>query len=548
MKIGVIIPWRAQPSRIKAFEAVVSWYKTNLPDATIYYPNHPGKVWLPSHTRNDGVRMAEKDGCDVIILNDADTIPQIRPLQKAIIRARADNRFHNPYTHYRMLQQMGTEQFFSGKPIHECSYKSFNSACWGTVVCTPRAWWDLGGMDEKFMQWGYEDTAMQVAHQIIKGSPFIKHPGIVFALGHDEQPRNTSDFHNNQNLFNKYTSVKTPEEMLELVAIKDLKSLYKAQVEAQQVTSMHILAYVRLYPPMTNSGGELMLHQILVELRKRGHNVRVLCDKPTVDSLDGIELFDVNTSNVNEVVAWSSLVITQLEFTPKAISAALKKKPIVHMLHNDMALRMYRINQRNANLLIANSSWVSKKSRVGVPCVIVNPPTDIEQYKVKNKGTAITLINLNANKGAEIFWQLARILPDRKFIGVKGGYGKQIVYDKPLKNVTIYENNPNIKKIYEQTRILLMPSEYESWGRTAMEAAASGIPTIASQTEGLSESLGDAGIFIDRSDIAGFVEAIRMLDDVKTYNKYSAAVYDRVSSLDTALQIDQLELALLRLV
>lgn len=541
MKIGVVIPWREQPSRVRAFNAVVNWYKENLPEAQIYLPNHPGKVWMPSHTRNDGMRMAEKDGCDVVIFNDADTFPQLGPLRRAIQAASSDGRFHNPFTHYRMLEDRGTEQFFAGTDLTKCSFKPFNSACWGTVVCTPKAWWDIGGMDEKFMQWGYEDTAMQIAHTIIKGTQFVKHQGIAFALGHAPQARNTPEFKNNRQLYEEYRTIKTPGDMLKLVQRKEL-------FVPPEPKQLNLLAYVQLYPPRTNSGGELMLHQILVDLKKRGHNVKVLCDDPAVAQLDGIELLDISKSKVGDIVAWSDIVLTQLAYTRQGIAAAFNKKPIVHVLHNDTALRMYKINAKTAKLFICNSFWVDQKSQIGIPSVIVNPPTDIKKYKVKNRGEAITLINLNENKGGEIFWQLARIFPDRQFIGVLGGYGKQIMYDKDLPNVTIYENSPNINKVYEQTRILLMPSDYESWGRTAMEAAASGIPTIASSTPGLQESLGDAGIFIDRSDIAGFVEAIRMLDNPKVYKEYSEKVYERVAAIDTPKQIDALERALLRLV
>lgn len=45
----------------------------------------------------------------------------------------------------------------------------------------------------------------------------------------------------------------------------------------------------------------------------------------------------------------------------------------------------------------------------------------------------------------------------------------------------------------------------------AVEAAASGIPTIAADLPGLRESLGDAGVFVDPSDIDGWESALRDL-------------------------------------
>ena len=539
MKVGVVIPWREQPSRVPAFNAVVAWYKEHLPEAELYYPNHPGDVWLPSHTRNDGVRQAEQDGCDVIVMNDADTIPQIAPLRATIMAAYRDNKLHNPYTRYRMLEDRGTKQFLAGTPIEQCHHTPFDAACFGTVIFTPQAWWKLGGMDEKFMQWGYEDTAMQVAHSMINGTPFIKHKGIAFALGHVPQPRNTQDYYNNKELFQEYRRVKTADEMLKLVKRKELFAPIKFR-------KLNILAYVKLYPPMVNAGGELMLHQMLVDLKSRGHEVTVMCDAPTVKQIDGIKLVDEKTAGKQELIAWADVVFTQLHYTAMTVRLVAQRKPIVHVLHNDKAINMYKLNNRSASLFVANSSWIQETVKLRVRTLIVNPPTKIEDYRVK-PGNAITLINLSENKGSNIFWQLARIFPDRKFIGVKGGYDKQIMHDKDLPNVTIYDNTPDIKKVYEQTGILLMPSTYESWGRVAMEAAASGIPTIASPTPGLRESIGDGGIFVEHNDIAGYVEAIRMLDDKKTYDKYSQYYLSRAESIDTKGQMDRLNAALITL-
>ncbi len=47
-----------------------------------------------------------------------------------------------------------------------------------------------------------------------------------------------------------------------------------------------------------------------------------------------------------------------------------------------------------------------------------------------------------------------------------------------------------------KTKLILMPSKQESWGRVATEAHCSGIPVIASDVEGLPESVGEGGITI----------------------------------------------------
>src|SRR5690606_41582358 len=106
-----------------------------------------------------------------------------------------------------------------------------------------------------------------------------------------------------------------------------------------------------------------------------------------------------------------------------------------------------------------------------------------------------------AGKGAETFYALAGRCPQTRFLGGKGGYGVQILPrgNNALPNVEIVEHLPPERmrdEVYARTRVLLMPSAYESWGRVGVEAMCSGIPVIAHLTAGLRESLGDAGAFV----------------------------------------------------
>lgn len=539
MKLGIVIPWREQPSRIKPFEEVKKWYKENFPEAKMYFPDRKGEFWNPSGTRNDGMRMAESDGCDIIIFNDADTIPQIKPLREAIASAARDNFIHTAYTQFRLLGKNGTEEYFDGRMLEKCSHQKYLEGCFGINVCTPQAWWRVGGMDEKFLQWGYEDTCMNIAHKVINGRPFIKHDGIGFGLSHEEQPRSGDKFNNNKMLHEEYLETTSPRDMLKLVERKEL-------FRKESWKELKIFALVHLYPPMNNSGGEIMLHQILHELQSRGHKVKVMCSDPTVTEYDGIELAKYDPKKASEYANWSDIMFTQFDFTKVAMQLANGHRPLVSLIHNDNTIKRYKINRANVQLLVANSQWVKDTIATHSNIVVVHPTIDINKYRVK-PGQAITLINLDELKGGNTFWQLARILPEYKFIGVKGGYGDQIIYDKDLPNVTIYENTPDINSIYKQTRILLMPSSYESWGRVAMEAACSGIPTICTPTPGLKESLDYAGIFVDHGDIAGYVEAIRKLDNKKEYSKASELAYKRALDLKPKEELDMLEQKLLRL-
>jgi glycosyltransferase involved in cell wall biosynthesis len=157
-----------------------------------------------------------------------------------------------------------------------------------------------------------------------------------------------------------------------------------------------------------------------------------------------------------------------------------------------------------------------------------------------SKNEYITLINTNENKGGKIFEKIAQAMPNKRFLGVLGSYDEQMRNNLP--NLKIVPNTSNILPHYKETRILLMPSEYESWGRTATEAMCSGIPVISSEADGLKENCGSAGIYIkDRNDIKSWVSEINKLDDKKAYEEASRKAKARSREHDPRKALDEFE-------
>jgi glycosyltransferase involved in cell wall biosynthesis len=218
------------------------------------------------------------------------------------------------------------------------------------------------------------------------------------------------------------------------------------------------------------------------------------------------------------------------------------KKPVFHLIHNTHTYPEI-VDAEKHQHIVYNSLWAKKKLSYNWSNFILTPPVDWRHYDLEidpEQNEYITLINLNENKGGRIFLDIARAMPNRKFLGVLGSYEQQIIPKLP--NVTVVPNTTNIRQWYEKTRILLMPSEYESWGRTATEAMCSGIPVISSMAEGLVENCGTAGIFIkDRNDVKSWVEAIAKLDDKKAYAKASRKAKERSRELDPRKALDEFE-------
>ena len=217
----LVIPWREQPSRIRLFKLVKDWYETNLPGIEIIYSNRPGEFWNAAASRNDGVKKAQEAHCDVVIINDADTIPEIEPLMEAIESCQRSNMIHNPYSHCKVFSEQETSSFYDGIKLQDIYCRTvFTTSNGGVYVCTPEAWWSVGGMDEKFMQWGYEDSALEEAHEVIKGTKLVKHNGYIYSLKHQEQLHDkgyNENYRRNRALFTRYLKITNPNEMLKLI-------------------------------------------------------------------------------------------------------------------------------------------------------------------------------------------------------------------------------------------------------------------------------------------------------------------------------------------
>jgi glycosyltransferase involved in cell wall biosynthesis len=295
---------------------------------------------------------------------------------------------------------------------------------------------------------------------------------------------------------------------------------------------VRVLAIVHKYPPTHNAGAEVMLHAMLRDLARRGHRPLVtypLAPKHPTE-LDGIPIVATPPGDGALVRAAqaSDVIVTHLDVTPRAMRvAAQAHRPLVHLVHNDQQLSRHAVTLERATLVVFNSQWLAHAYRGWQgPTVIVRPPVWVADYELEAElnfairfvGGAVTLINLTQAKGARRFYDLAAAYPARAFLGIKGAYGTQVTPRRRLPNVELVEHLPASAmrdRVYRRTRVLVVPSSYESWGRVAIEAAAAGIPVIAHPTPGLLEALGDAGLFADRNrgrDWAAHLDALDVAD------------------------------------
>jgi glycosyltransferase involved in cell wall biosynthesis len=158
------------------------------------------------------------------------------------------------------------------------------------------------------------------------------------------------------------------------------------------------------------------------------------------------------------------------------------------------------------------------------------------------QGDCITLVNANQNKGVHVFLELARRMPDRKFLGILPYYGELRVPPGPS-NIEWIPFDDDIRTILKRTRILLVPSYYESFGRIAVESMINGIPVLYSKpaqksvypggsTEGMQEWIGDSAIACERENYDEWIQAIQSLDDSDFYQQLSEKSKTHIDSMN----------------
>jgi glycosyltransferase involved in cell wall biosynthesis len=336
------------------------------------------------------------------------------------------------------------------------------------------------------------------------------------------------------------------------------------------------------------------------EMARRGHDVTVIADRTPEDyehesvSVKALPKNQFHHSTVRAIAKDADIVITHLDCTSLAMTLAVDlQKPLVHFIHNHAQLDYWKVPPQKAQLVVFNSHWIAMNEKYkGEPwpgkSVIIHPIIEPEKYACE-RGTKITFCNPTEGKGVETVHKLAESMPDYEFLIVEGIYGEQVappnlsdewVKDHP--NIEHMKNDPDFRNVLRKTKVLLMPSNYESYGRCAAEAACAGIPSIVHPTQGLWEALGDgrrypaveteysvdgsrviakerlpdglfdrglvngAGIFCLRDNIGSWKAQIeRLYSDEVYYRSRSDAAFKLAKTFDPQSEFDRLEDALL---
>lgn len=299
---------------------------------------------------------------------------------------------------------------------------------------------------------------------------------------------------------------------------------------------VRVLGITQDYPPGSLVGSWLATHRFMAHLAGRGHFVMAAGWRTRSEYvLDGVKVVRGLRGRAPELRNLSRFDVVVSHAGDGGRGHGLARRGgcrSVVMVHG----HGYR-SIGDPDLAVFNSESLRLASEWDGPSIVCYPPVDPLRTAAPGGGRWVTIVNCTADKGIGTARNVAALMPDREFVGVLGGYGTQEPVTAP--NFRCIPTTRDMAGVYAKTRILLMPSSFETWGMVGVEAMCSGIPVIAHPTPGLRESLGDAGIFVDRDDTDGWVEQIRRLDDPGEYAAASAASLARAAELDPQVSLDR---------
>jgi hypothetical protein len=261
---------------------------------------------------------------------------------------------------------------------------------------------------------------------------------------------------------------------------------------------MRVLFFATRMPDLCGA----FLHDIdlAIELQKRGHQVAFMTTEKPKEGYNGgvyrgfrFTHYTAGTEILESSQVWICPHAPALPIVRKINSRGLDR-PIVATCHFDGRYRSITDNitgQWNELLFFINRKMesnfranINPWPRSIVRTDVIRPIMHEDKIRMDPypSGDMITLVNANVNKGVHQFIELAKRMPERRFLGVVPYYGELWLPPAPS-NIEWIRFDDDVRNILGRTRILLLPSKYESFGRIAVEAMYNKIPVIYSKPD-----------------------------------------------------------------
>lgn len=345
-----------------------------------------------------------------------------------------------------------------------------------------------------------------------------------------------------------YSASEQPEKRI----IKIEEPKIPESTMAQAKSSKSIILLSDSFLPTTFAGSELSAYETIKYMRSRGHNVSIYVNKWKVNEYDGFKIYkyDITDSSCKTQIQNADIVFFQMGYDPKNIELLKERSNNVFVFTHLIEPQPWLLQQKMPFpvIVVYNSHMTQDMMPSLHPNMRMIPYVETKKFKSLRQTTInndlVCLINCNKNKGGDMLKLLAEKMPNVQFMGVKGGYSSQVVVSN-THNLTYIENQKDITVIFKKIGILIMPSKDETWGRTAVEAMASGVPVIHSESPGLVECVGGAGIMCMHDDEDAWADAIRRLIGDRAYRERLRQYgFKRVEEIDIEQNRGRQELAM----
>lgn len=188
----ILVPRRRDHGyRDQVWAWVRGWWERELPELPIFEGHHDSGLFNRSAACNAAAAAATEAGpWDVALLIDSDVICDPARVREAIAQAGSErNRLVLPFSRRHNLNPVGTARIMDGDQGSWVRYvaKTYTQMC-SSCLAIPRQLWDeVGGFDERFEGWGFEDNAFASACSTF-GADMTKIEGELWHLWHPTAP------------------------------------------------------------------------------------------------------------------------------------------------------------------------------------------------------------------------------------------------------------------------------------------------------------------------------------------------------------------------
>ena len=309
------------------------------------------------------------------------------------------------------------------------------------------------------------------------------------------------------------------------VYVEQPSRVFLKQEYAKTSNPKKIVIHSDSFLPKTYAGSEVSAYETIRYLRSRGHSISVMVNQYYYSEFDGFPIYKMDKNDEYNIVKNCDFIFFQGTSSNGMLELAQKYKKSCYVFIHVVQDHNWIIQQKMPFPVTAvyNSDYTASENPTMYKHFKMIPYVDTDKFKplrnYTSANTMVCLININRNKGSEVFYNLAKRMPNVQFLGVKGAYSKQDDEKEVPSNVLLIENQKDITVVFKRIGILIMPSLKETWGRTAVEAMASGVVVIHSHAEGLVECVGGAGILCDRDDEYAWVVAINKIQGDPAYKE-----------------------------